>query len=189
MSNDKKKVLILDRVQALEETTNGLAGFVQSEVEQLKKAVTSLVEVINGVIAAGGEGFEQKVTDAVNAARAKRAAEQVEAQKAQLAKAVEDGVLVPETTVAEGTIIVGRELDAENNVLGTGYAQVRFEQFTPEAKEQVLGQGVGFVITGPQGKFEVLEVYSIAAAKPAEVTTASEPVEAEETAPTFPGAE
>jgi hypothetical protein len=171
-----KTPLVLDRVKALEELTEGLAGFVQQEVGQVKQALTNLVEVLNGVIAAGGEGFELKVQEAVNAAQAQRAAEKIEREKAMIAQLVATGVLVPADVVGEESIVVGREFSLEGQLLGSGRSQVRFSQFTEEAKEKVLGQAVGFVIEVPTGKFEVLEVYNQAPQKAPEV---AEPVQIE----------
>lgn len=171
-----KPPLILDRVKALEELTNGLAGFVENEVVPLKEAVKNLVKVINGIVAASPEGFELKVQDAIKADEAKRAEEQLNREKAMIEKLVQAGVLTAVDAVSEDSIVVGREFDSSGNLLGVGRAQVRFDQFTADAKAKVLGQGAGFVIEVPNGKFEVLEIYKPGSPKPPAVAN-PEPVE------------
>lgn len=162
----QKPPLILDRVRALEELTNGLAGFVENEVLPLKDAVKNLVKVINGIIVASGDGFELKVQEAIKAAEALRAQEQIEREKMMVLKLVEAGVLEATERVENDSVIVGREFDVSGNLLGVGRAQVRFDQFTEDAKAKVLGQGVGFLIEVASGKFEVLEIYKPSAPKP-----------------------
>lgn len=173
MSNEviKKPALITDRVKNLEELTGGLAGFVQNEVGSLKSAVSSVVEVLNAVIElSGGDEFSKKVQAHIEAKRKKRGEEQAARDQAAIAKAVADGALVVSERIGETSIIVGREYDKENNVLGNGRIQFRFHDLTEEARPDALGQGVGFVIEGPNGKLEVLEIYEVAPPKPPEVT-------------------
>lgn len=165
----QKQPLILDRVRALEELTNGLAGFVEHEIMPLKNALANMVKIVNGIIAASGEGFEKKVQDAISQAEKDRADRQIERDKALIAELVKQGVLEAAETVGELSIIVGREFDAKGNLLGIGRAQVRFDQFAESVREKVLGQGVGFVIEVETGKFEVLEIYNQVPPKPPEV--------------------
>lgn len=174
--------LLTDRIKSLEELSNGIAAYVQNELPRISGGLQSMVEVINAIIALGGEGFEEKVAAKIKEEREKRLQEEVAKQKAQLAQLVEAGTLVVSERVGENSLIVGRELNNEGVQIGSGRAQVNFSQFTDEAKALVLGQGVGFLIEVPTGKFEVQEIYDFA--PPKEETVAGDPSSKPEVAPT-----
>lgn len=172
----KQPVTILDRLKAVEELSNGLAGYLENtlepkldQVDQIKTAVANMVEVVNGLIVASGEGFELKVQQAIKDTRAKRMADQVEREKKMVAQLVSSNVIVPTDVVTTESFIVGREFSPDGNLLGSGRAQVQFNQFSEDARAKVLGQGVGFMIEAPTGKFEVTEIYNPATPKPPEV--------------------
>lgn len=167
-----KPPLLLDRVKALEELTNGMAAYVQNEIPGLKSALANIVEVLNGIIRASGEDFPTKLQAAVKADRDARTAEQVAREKAQLDSMVESGALQPADVVSETSVVVGREFNLEGELLGSGRTQVMFNQFTPESQEKVKGQGIGFVIEVATGKFEVTEIYNIVPPKAPVVTDA-----------------
>lgn len=180
---------ILERLSSLEETVRGLAGYSQQEFGQVKQTMTNLVEVLNGVISASGDGFADKVQAAILDLQKKRMAEQVEREKALLKQLVDNGALVVADKIGEQSVIVGREYNTEGEVLGSGRVQVRFSQFTPDAKAKMLGQAVGFLLEVETGKFEVLEVYDPAPPKeavPSGPAPEAAPAPAAEAAPAAP---
>lgn len=175
-TNEKKPRLINDRLNSLEELTAGIAGFVQNEIGALKTASTNIVEVINAIIEiSGGEEFAKKVQEQIEAARRKRAEDQARQEQEAVAKAVADGILVAADTISESSIVVGREFDSDGNVIGSGRIQFRFSSFAEEARPKVLGQGVGFIVDGTNGKLEVMEIYEVAPQKAPEVTDGAAP--------------
>lgn len=163
---ESKPVLVLDRVKALEELTNGIAAFLQTEVSGLKQAVNGLrqseinvVEVLNAMMGVlGGEEFTKKVQNQLLDNR-------VVKQKEMLDKAVADGLLVGVERVTESSFLVGREVSKSGDVLNGGRSQVEYSQLTEDAKKSALNQGVGAVINGEDGTFEVLEIYELAPQK------------------------
>lgn len=161
MSNPTKVPTILERLSANEQTVQGIANYTQQELASFKQALQNVVEVINGVIKASGPEFEAKVQAAITEDQNKRALEAVEREKAVLAQLIESGTHRVAEVVTEDSIVVGREFNKEGALLGVGRVQVRASQFTPEAKEQVLGKGVGFMIevASTGGRFEVAEIY------------------------------
>lgn len=163
MSDKKQQPLILDRVKALEELSNGLAGFVDNEVGGLKRAVGELFDAINAIITVQGKEFDTKVLAELNSIRRNRSA-------AQIAKAVEEGKLQAADVVGEESLVVGAEFNSQGESVGTGRAQIYYSQFSEEAKPQALGAGVGTVIEVAGGKFEIQEIYDVV--KSAEATAA-----------------
>jgi hypothetical protein len=125
-----------------------------------------MVKIVNGVIAASGEGFELKVQAAIAKAEQDRNDRQIERDKGLINELVRQGVIEAAEKVGPESIIVGREFDANGNLLGVGRAQVRFDQFAEAVREKVLGQSVGFVIEVDTGKFEVIEIYNQVPPKP-----------------------
>jgi hypothetical protein len=78
MSNETKKQppLLIDRLKAVEETLNGLSGFVQGEVQGLKSGLSSLAEMMRALIKAnGGEELAKKVEEIILEDRKKAAEE------------------------------------------------------------------------------------------------------------------
>jgi hypothetical protein len=179
MQPQKQPTLIIDRLKAQEELTNGLAAFVQNEIPAIKNALTNIIEVLNAFIAVSPEGTEVKVQNKLKEMREARVQAQADREKEVLAKAVADGLLESSDVVTEDSVVVGREISKEGDVLHPGRAQAHFTGFAPDAQKQLLGQGVGFVVTGTDGSFEVTEIYKQAAVKPAEVqaeAVSAEPV-------------
>jgi hypothetical protein len=182
-----KPVLLIDRVKATEELSQGIANFIEKQLgpqvkatEELSQGIANfiekqlgpqvnalnntsqgIIEIVNALVVLGGDGFESKVQAQVEKQRKERLQKEVDAQKAALQKLVEQGVLVPAATIGEKTIVVGRELDKDKNPVGRGYVQVEFGQFTLEMKGQLAGNSAGFVAALPEnnGFFEVLEAY------------------------------
>lgn len=181
VENVKKPVLVLDRVKALEELTNGIAAFLQTEVLGLKQSVNGLkqseanvVEILNammgvldtsGALGSFGDGvFTKRVQAQLHNNRASK-------QKEMIEKAVADGMLVAVDRVTDKSLLVGKEVSNAGEVLNGGRSQVEYNQLTEEAKKAALNQGVGAVINGSDGTFEVLEIYELA---PQKETTAPE---------------
>lgn len=165
-----KQTLILPRLKALEELTNGMAGFLQTEVLNLKQLVgglkqfeANIVEIINammGVLSGAGAlgfwdgDFTSKVQNQVMLNRNTR-------QKEMLEKAVSDGLLVSVPVVTENSLLVGKEMLNDGTILNAGRTQVEYSQLTEKAKAIALNSGVGALIQSDDGTFEILEIYEL----------------------------
>jgi hypothetical protein len=147
------------RLGRYEQALQALDEAFQRTSAQQRGAFQNIVEVLNAVIRLQGEGFEQRVEDEVVAARTRRAQEQLNKAKSVLQQLIDDKVLVAAETITPDSIIVGKELDAQGNLVGLGEAQAEFSQFTEDARAAFLGQGVGTKYTGPDGQFEVTAIY------------------------------
>jgi hypothetical protein len=166
-----KTPTILDRLAALEEqvtelsqksqtTIQEFAQAVAQELQSVKGAASNIVEVVNAIIALNSDSsFEQKVQAHIESERKKRNEEASARAKALLESLVQAGALTPVNVIAENSVVVGREFNKEGVLTGTGRAQVRYNQFVPEAQKQLLGQGPGFVVHVDNGSFEVTEIY------------------------------
>lgn len=181
MSEKGKTVLILDRVKALEELTNGLAGFVQTEVLTLKQVVgglkqfeANIVEIMNAMMGVLNNGYLEKdhfaklVQEQVAVNRNTR-------QKEMLEKAVKDGLLVSVPTVTENSLLVGKEMLNNGTVLNAGRTQVEYSQLTEKAKAASLNNGPGTLVQSDDGTFEILEIYELAKKDPVEQVLAPAP--------------
>jgi len=175
--NDKPKSLV-ERLSDLEKLANGLAGYIENDVDkrvaQVTGAMRNMVEVINALITVSGPDFDAKVQEQIQLARDKRTAEAVEREKKMLEDLKSKGILEPLTTLESNCIVVGRELDKDGNPIPPGYVQVRFDQFTPQAQEQMLGKATGFILDLNGSRFEVQEAFRMVTPKPPEVTSGPE---------------
>lgn len=163
----QRQASALERIAMLEGAYSSLIQGVNANMESLSKRVGMLETAMGAVIEAVGVEEVQRIVEARN----KRALEERDsALKALVEKALELGQIELTDTIAEDSLIVGVEKNAEGEAVG-GRAQVSFGEIAPEFQAELLGKGVGAVIatkpkseTGEelaQGTFEVLEVYKV----------------------------
>lgn len=126
---------------------------------RMRGDLQGIVKVLNAVIKLQGAGFDARIEEQIRADDRKRDEERLTKAKAVFQKLVDDKALIPGETVTEQCLLVGKEVDATGNVIGLGYAQAEFAQFTPEAKAGLLGKGVGAKYDGPNGGFIVDAIY------------------------------
>ena len=172
----EKTPLILDRVKALEELTKGLANYTQKEVEGVKAGLAQLVEFLQALVLV--TDTETKVQEQVKTSRHKREVERAERDSKMIASLVDSGLLEVAEVVGPKSILVGREFNKEGELLGGGRAQVPFNDFNVDMQAKILGQGVGFVLDAPDGRFELVEIYNQAEPKAPQVAPSTEVVDA-----------
>lgn len=189
MSTPGKTLTILERVSLLERFADTSSTVLDQDFPQMKSALRNIIEVMNAVIELGGEGFDAKVQAKVMETRQARLDEQIAREKMMLDQLVQAGILDVADSIGEQSVVVGREFSPDGQPVGTGRAQARFDQFTPEAREKLLGQQVGFMLEVATGKFEVLEVYNPGTPKtPDTLPQESDPATAPVAAPASEGA-
>jgi hypothetical protein len=106
----------------------------------------------------GGEAIDAKMKEIAD----RKTMQQLERAKAAVVAALEKGELVKVAAVTEKSLIVGRELDKDGQVVYPGHVQLKFSDIKPEFQVKLLEQHPGAQIETTNGvKFEVLEVYDM----------------------------
>lgn len=150
MAND-----ILGRLAELEKS-------VAENNKKYERSVATVLEIVSAIIKTSGEGFDKKVETTINEARQAAAVERAAEEKKMLESLVEKGLFVKAETVAEsGTVLVGKEIDKNGNLLGGGRVQVTVEQLSEDHRAKLLGKGVGFVLDTGDSNFEITELYQL----------------------------
>lgn len=150
----------MQRVEALEEVIPNIVSSVSTGMGKVQQQVNQLAEVVEALVSlAGTEAVQKAVMENRKAADVRK----VEAEVAQLAKAVETGALKTADAVADNCVLVFAEYDKEGKPLEVnGRSQFSVGQLQPQFKDELMGKKVGATITSPEGhKFEVKEIYAI----------------------------
>ncbi len=157
MNTPQKVPTVLERVNKLEKEMRELERL-GDLTGTLRQTIGEVIEVVQSMLAEGGEEYEKKIEgrielkrDSARKERDARAANAVE-------QMVESGVLVATDIISEDSLVVGREFNAVGEVT-SDRVQAVFTMFSEGVRAAVLGQSVGAVYETPQGKFEVLEIY------------------------------
>lgn len=150
----------LERISGLEQDMVRVVQSVNGVVQELESKINTLSETLAAVV---DELGPENVQKAIKAARIRQLEERAEAQKAALAKAIEE-VRVVQIDKIEGEvkdlIITGVETLKDGSVLPPGYVQVPMQTVKPEFVEKLKDQGAGFKFeTESGGSFEVTGVY------------------------------
>jgi hypothetical protein len=161
----EKPLTLLERTERLEKTLQMVYSEFQESTQKYQNALSGIIEVIDAIIALQGNAFELRVQEEVTAQRTKRSEKKLEAAKNVLQSLVDSGAFVVAEVISKDSIIVGRELDKEGNVLGLGRVQVQLSQFSEEGQAFLLGKGIGAKYEGEKGFFEVTAVYDPAPPK------------------------
>ncbi len=173
------------RVKALEKQVRELQGFMgqlaqgvnQTLNDQLGPTVGRLGDLEEIVSVLVEDYGAQEVSDAIEARRQKKLAEDIAKAKDNITKGVEQGYLVPTDTVGDKSLIVGFETNAEGvPVSALPWASILFNQLRPDMKTGFLGAKVGTAVQNGTGAFNITDVYNIdeAAAKKAAAAPAVE---------------
>lgn len=152
----------IDRQMSVRKRLDNLEGQMAELMDALNKVLSNqsrqiqeAVETLNAIVAhIGADKVAQIIVDERN----KKAAEEAEGKKKTVAQLMQSGLLTKNEVITEKSIVTGRELDLNGEVVPPGYAQVQVATLKPEFKNQLLGQKVGFVLDTPSGKLEVQEI-------------------------------
>lgn len=169
---------IMERLERLEKQTVQIVGAINQSLQLVENRLSTLEEVLDATV--GVIGAEQ-VQALIEQRRKDKAQAQADAEKAAVEAAVEAGTAVPADTIAESTLIVGTETNAEGEEVFPGRAQLLFSQVREDMKATFLGKKCGESIDLPAGgKFTVTAVYTLVPkAVPAEAEAApADPVAA-----------
>jgi hypothetical protein len=160
---NKKFTNSLERIETLEAGYKSLVEALQGTLTQQAHEISTLKETIAAIKVVVGE---KGIDDAIKAARIERAEARSAAEKAALETQLSSGALVKADVISEQSVVVGKEVTADGEVIPPGRVQLIFGQFLPEFQEKLKGQSVGTTVDTPVGgKFEVTEIYDFVAAK------------------------
>jgi flagellar hook-associated protein FlgK len=146
---------------------------------------------------------EEEVRSYIEEKRLSQLRQIAEQEKASLDQAISDGYVTKVDVIAEKSLIVGRYINKDGSIQEPGRTQLVVPGIHQKYHSQLLGKGVGTVLSIDDGaKFEVLEVYHVdeekaktsmaekqAAAAAAATNAASAVAAADETAETKPSTE
>ena len=135
--------------------------FFSHELELLKESLRNITEVIQASVKVGGEDYAKKLQEAIFNGRESVRLEKVTEEKARISKLVEEGKIETASLAEEGTLVVGAEFNTTDQPVGLGYISVTFDSFVEDVRNKLRGQGPGFKLDLPDGKFQLLEVYKI----------------------------
>ena len=158
---------ILERLTAIEDAINALVTdredlgkSIQSTVDKLQFVNGKTAEVVEAVITALGADFKPKIDEAAKANDKARKERIAALQSAQVAELVANNKLKSVTEVSDKSLIVGRELDANNEVIHPGRAEILFSEVDPAIQTELKGKTVGYMLEAKNStKFEVTEIY------------------------------
>lgn len=161
LSLREKTKSALERIGTLEENAENLGKALERELGKMFNRLDNLEETLAAVTKSIG----RDVVDAlVVDARKEKQTVQADQAKTEIAKLVEQKVLVPAETVGEDSFIVGHDVDAEGNVVHPGFGHVHFRQVDPKHQETVKGAKPGTAIpTGAEGSkaaFVIDEIFT-----------------------------
>lgn len=164
MSNGKPGIRqeqrsISSRLSGLEQNFTrfliGANGRIQNHDERLATGEEKLEALIELA------GLDE-ITAVIDRRRVERARAESAQEKGRLEEGVADGYLTTIEKVAERSLVVGRLIDKEGQVIEPGRLQVAVPTIKPEFKSQLLDQAVGVLIDLNNGtKFELLEIYNV----------------------------
>lgn len=159
ISQRKQVRSALERIDTLEQDVPRIFQAVNEALTQSNQRMSQLGKVLEAVV----ELFGSETVDAkIKEIDTRNVQAQADGARAALEAGVADGTLVSALDINDKSLIVGREIDADGNVVFPGRVQLMFSGIRPEFQEKLLLQGPGFVVeTQNGGKFEVLEVYNV----------------------------
>ena len=159
-----KQLTVLERIENLERAEENSSNKLDEAFNQLRGQLSSAMEVVESVVAVLGEvtpDLEKRVDAKMKEKREARKAAKVAQEAKQVVQMVEMGVIKPAATINSNSFIVGRTLNKEGELVGTGREQFEFGQLHPSIQGSFLGKEVGYVFEAQGSRLEVLEVYDI----------------------------
>lgn len=161
LSLREKTKSALERITQVEDDLQSLLKGVDAELGKQGKRLQSLEETLEAVTKSIGSDVVQAI---IEDARREKQTLQADTAKAEIAKLVEQKVLVPAEEVGEDSFVVGHDVDAEGATVHPGFGHVHFKQVEPRHQEKVKGAKVGSSIpTGPEGTkqaFVIDQIYT-----------------------------
>lgn len=155
----------LDRLAQLEGQVQMMGQVLNAFFQQIGTKLGEQEEILRAVTETIGE---DEVKAVIKGNRLAAMEERKKRSQDVLKRLVDKGVAtkvdkIEEQAVAtKKTLVVLHELEADGTVKEPGYAAMFLEQFTEDARKQLLGQGAGFSFVGPEGvSANVDEVYVI----------------------------
>lgn len=177
--NNQPKLSQRKQIKSVVERVDTLEGDVQRIYEAVNQTITNSDERIRQLASLSEAYMELLGTEAVDAKlkeiNERRQLESVERAKAVVVDGLTKGTLVKALVIGKDSIIAGREIDKDGQVVFPGFVQLKFAAVKPEFQEKLTGQGAGTMIETPTGKFEVLEVFDPVEAKAEAATPAEVP--------------
>lgn len=146
--------------------------------KQFGDALGNVVEIVQAVIRLQGDGFDQRIEEEVMAGRRRRAEAELAQAKAVLENLVQNKLMIPSETVVDQCLLVGRDFNTKDEIVGVGRVQVEFGQLPDFLKVDLLGKSPGHKFTNEQGSFIVDEIYIQNPNPPAPEVKEAEAVEA-----------
>ena len=159
---------ILERVQDVEEAekqTSKAIGTLNQQTGFLRETLGNVVEVLQASLAESGSVFEANVDKRVAAKRIELREQQDQRARDAVKQMVEAGTLVPVDVITEDTLITGRQFNLQGEI-SVPLIQGPYSSYTESLQGALLGKNLGFVYEGPEGKFEVTEIYKFATPAP-----------------------
>lgn len=153
----------LERIESVEKMVPNLIKAVGKQFDELNEKVKAMEEVLDAVV--GSVGIDA-VTAALIESRRKRSIDEAEAQKKETAALVEQGILVPQETIDEESVVIASEVKADGSPVGSGWFRFQMQEIKEEFRNALMGQSKGFSGTFENGNnYSVLEVYKVDQAK------------------------
>lgn len=159
VSQRKQVKSAIERIDTIEQDLPRVVMAVNEALTAQSQRVGELASILEAVVElAGVQAVDVKIKEIAD----RKVLANLEVAKSRLEQALTSGEVVSANVISERSLIVGREFDAQGEVLFPGRAQLQYAGVKPEFQAQLLGQGFGFTLeTGDGGKFEVLEVYDV----------------------------
>jgi hypothetical protein len=158
VSQRKQVKSALERIDTLEQDMQRLFGAVNNSSMMMSQRMTELGAILEAVV----EILDTKLVDQkIKEIADRKTLENLDRAKAAVAAGLASGELVKAMVIDEKSLIIGREIQTDGEIVFPGQVQLKFSQVKPEFQEKLKGQGVGFQIDTGSGKFEVLEVLEV----------------------------
>lgn len=170
----------VERIEMLEKELPRFAQgfkFISHELEMLKESLRNITEVVQAMVKVGGESYSKQLQEAIFSGREEVRLDKLNEEKSRIATLVTEGNIAPTDVAIEETLVIGAEFTADDQPVGLGYVSVNFNSFVEDVKNKLRGNGPGFKLDLPDGKFKILEVYKIV--KPPEEAMPADAIMAE----------
>lgn len=155
-----------ERLGALEAALPAIIGALGKQIDPLTNSVRQLTDAVNELrlytdVLVGLAGVDA-VADKVREVRTAQANEQMAAEDADTAKAVESGTLVPAEVVSPNSVIVITATGTDGVRQIPDHRRISFAQLKEEVKPQMEGKSKGFVLELPdKSTLTIVDLYDV----------------------------
>jgi len=154
-----EKPSALQRVEALEAAVNQTLRAMRQTFAVVETRLSNLEQVQVALIKLVGQ---EQVEEELRKMKIAQLEEEAEKEKYGLEEALKENRLLDATEVTDMSVIVGSEVDANDQPLYPSRVQFIYPKLHKEYQDIILGKKVGDVVTTPAGsKFTVKEIYNI----------------------------